>query len=103
MVSAGDGIRCLLCGSDTSVMETRQNRGSLRRRRRCLRDGCLGRLTTVEVMVPQYSKKVITSELVAMPSHDAEHMEVVPRHLMQALRDLLQVMDVDASAPEEHW
>lgn len=99
-MSAGDGIRCPVCGGDTGVIETRQNVGSLRRRRRCL--VCPGRLTTLEMAVPDYSKRN-TTELVPMPASRAEDLEVVPRRLMQALRELLQAEDVGTAAPEEHW
>jgi transcriptional regulator NrdR family protein len=100
-MSAGDGIRCPSCGSDTSVCETRQNRGSLRRRRRCLRAECKGRLTTIEMPVPAYSKRVLTTELdmVLVPTS----MEMVPRDLMRMLRKFVQVYDIQVEAPEEHW
>lgn len=101
-MSAGDGIRCPVCSEETSVLETRQNRGSLRRARRCLREGCPGRVTTVEMVAPKFSKKATTTDLVAVPTSQAAELEVVPRRLMQALRELL-VADVHIAAPEEHW
>jgi hypothetical protein len=99
----GDGIRCPRCGGETGVIETRANRGSLRRRRRCRTDGCRARLTTIEMVAPHYSKLVPSGDLVAMPAATADHLEVVPRSLMNALRQLLQAGGVGSTAPEEHW
>jgi hypothetical protein len=82
------------------VIETRQNVGSLRRRRRCL--ACPGRITTIEIPAPEHSKRN-TTELVAIPARHAAELEVVSRHLMQALRDLMRAHDVETAAPDEHW
>jgi len=84
-------------------METRQNRGSLRRRRRCLNDACQGRLTTVEMVAPAYSKLTMTVNLVPIPAADAADLEVVPRRLMNALREVLRAEDLETASPEEHW
>src|SRR4026209_2442857 len=94
----GDGTRCPRCGSDTSVLETRANRGSLRRRRRCLH--CPGRVTTIELAAPDYSK-LNTTELIAMPSRAAAGVEIVSRSLMTALREALFAGDVTIAAPED--
>lgn len=83
-MSLGDGIRCPLCGSDTGVIETRQNVGSLRRRRGCL--VCPGRVTTIEIPAPAHSKRN-TTELVAIPARHAAELEVVPRPLIGERRD----------------
>lgn len=40
---------CPVCGSATGVQETRANPSGLRRRRRCVRTACDGRITTIEV------------------------------------------------------
>ncbi len=102
-MSAGDGIRYPVCACDTKVTETRQNRGSLRRRRRCLDDACLGRVTTIEMVAPKYSKnRVVTTNLRVVPTDNSEH-EVVPRALMHALRELLSAQDVGTASPDEHW
>lgn len=99
-MSAGDGIRCPLCDMDTFVAETRQNRGSIRRRRRCLRDGCAGRMTTVEMPAPVMGNRpAVTTELVAVPSTDAVDVVIVPRHLIDTLRKLLEATAVVPGTP----
>ena len=45
-------IACPLCGAKTRVLETRATAASARRRRGCLADGCTGKVTTIEVVVP---------------------------------------------------
>jgi hypothetical protein len=53
---------------------------------------------------PTFSKaKAQTFELVAIPSVESVDLEVVPRRLMAALRDLLATHDVSSPAAEEHW
>jgi transcriptional regulator NrdR family protein len=99
-VSTGDGIRCPVCDEATTVIETRQNRGSLRRRRRCLSPTCSGRITTIEMIAPKY-RKGDTTQLVAIPKHQAALVEVVPRSLMTALREALLAGDVGVAAPED--
>lgn len=44
-------IACPVCGSDTTVTETRSTKHGLRRRRHCLVEACGGRLTTLESVV----------------------------------------------------
>lgn len=89
----GRGIRCLLCGSLTGVTETRANRGSLRRRRKCLAIGCPGRLSTVEMVAPVYSKlKTNTTNLVAVPRSDDEAYAVVPRKVVELLKQMLSMI-----------
>ena len=47
-------IACPICGAKTAVIETRASRTSARRRRRCTSlTGCPGKLTTIEVVVPE--------------------------------------------------
>jgi hypothetical protein len=45
-------ILCPICGAKTRVTETRVTERSARRRRLCAVSTCAGRLTTVEVVVP---------------------------------------------------
>lgn len=46
-------IACPTCGAKTRVLETRASGPtSTRRRRGCMSHGCLGKTTTVEVVVP---------------------------------------------------
>jgi transcriptional regulator NrdR family protein len=45
-------ILCPICGAKTRVTETRVTERSARRRRLCIVSSCTGRLTTVEVVVP---------------------------------------------------
>jgi transcriptional regulator NrdR family protein len=44
-------IACPICGGKTMVAETRDVGAQTRRRRRCVRVSCGGKLTTVEVVV----------------------------------------------------
>ncbi len=46
-------IACPICGGRTSVVETRTTGASTRRRRICMAAGCSGKVTTVEVVVPE--------------------------------------------------
>lgn len=43
---------CPICGAATHVTETRASGENIRRRRRCQRLTCSGRLTTIEIVVP---------------------------------------------------
>lgn len=45
-------IACPLCGAKTRVLETRATAASARRRRGCSASGCAGKVTTIEVVVP---------------------------------------------------
>lgn len=45
-------ISCPHCGAKTRVLETRGTATSVRRRR-CCKAGCPGKVTTVEVVVPE--------------------------------------------------
>lgn len=81
-------------------METRANRGSLRRRRRCLSSECRGRVTTIEMVAPDYSKRD-TTQLVVIPQSQAALLEVVPRSLLTSLREALFAGDVSTRAPED--
>lgn len=101
MTARGDGIRCPLCDNDTYVIETRANKGSLRRRRGCLSDECFGRLTTVEMPAPRYSKgtKAATLELAPVPAADAQDIVTVPRAVVRKLVELLQDLNMEPLAP----
>ena len=46
-------IACPLCGAKTRVLETRVTATSARRRRGCSASGCSGKVTTIEVVVPE--------------------------------------------------
>lgn len=46
-------ISCPLCGAKTRVTETRMSDTSARRRRVCTVATCLGKVTTIEVVVPE--------------------------------------------------
>jgi hypothetical protein len=49
-------IVCPVCGGKTEVRETRHSRAGVRRRRFCMSTSCAGKLTTVEVVVPDDQK-----------------------------------------------
>lgn len=83
------GVVCPDCQSDSSVTETRRNYGSLRRRRACLSAACGRRFTTLEMVAPDYGKsKARTANLVAVPRPRDGLLAVVPRRLVDALREL---------------
>ena len=46
-------IACPHCGAKTRVLETRVTATSARRRRGCSASGCSGKVTTIEVIVPE--------------------------------------------------
>ena len=46
-------IACPRCGAKTRVLETRMTARSARRRRGCVVGGCPGKVTTIEVVVPE--------------------------------------------------
>ena len=48
-------ILCPICGAKTRVAETRVTQKSARRRRLCSVTNCTGKLTTVEIVMPQGS------------------------------------------------
>lgn len=47
-------IVCALCGSQTSVRETRSHGNYIRRRRYCDNTACNGRMVTVEIATPTF-------------------------------------------------
>jgi hypothetical protein len=54
--ACGEGasmIACPLCGAKTFVVETRASSSGTRRRRDCTVSGCKGKVTTVEVVIPE--------------------------------------------------
>ena len=54
-------IPCPLCGAKTRVLETRVTSTSARRRRGCSIIGCSGKVTTVEVVVPEGRQSALAS------------------------------------------
>lgn len=46
-------ISCPLCGAKTRVTETRMSDTSARRRRVCTTADCAGKVTTLEIVVPE--------------------------------------------------
>ena len=54
-------IPCPLCGSKTRVLETRGTATSARRRRGCSAKSCTGKVTTVEVVVPEGRASALAS------------------------------------------
>ncbi len=71
-------IRCPLCGAKTRVLETRVTAKSARRRRGCLVSGCSGKVTTVEVVVPEGCMSALASgSLVVSARQIARLREIV--------------------------
>jgi hypothetical protein len=46
-------ISCPICGAKTRVAETRVSATSARRRRVCTAAACAGKVTTIEVVIPE--------------------------------------------------
>lgn len=100
-MTAGDGLRCPVCGSDTGVSETRQLRCSIRRRRYCVDRSCSGRMTTVEIPAPMYGKSQTRSfNLVAVPVADHPDLAIVPRSLITKIRELAVLLPDDLPSVE---
>ena len=71
-------ISCPLCGSQTRVLETRVTAKSARPRRGCAVDWCSGKVTTVEVVVPEGSVSALaTGSLVVSTRQIARLRELV--------------------------
>ena len=71
-------IACPLCGAKTRVLETRVTATSARRRRGCSAGGCSGKVTTVEVVVPEgRASALATGSLVVSARQIAKLREIV--------------------------
>ena len=71
-------ISCPLCGAKTRVLETRVTATSARRRRGCSVGGCSGKVTTVEVVVPEgRASALATGSLVVSARQIAKLRELV--------------------------
>lgn len=77
-------ISCPLCGGETRVMETRGAAKSVRRRRACTILTCSGKVTTVEVIVPDRKATSLASGSV-----------VVSAKLIQKLQQIVAAIDGD--------
>lgn len=75
-------IACPRCGSKTRVLETRVTATSARRRRGCLADGCSGKVTTIEVVVPEGRASALASGSI-----------VVSRGQITKLRELVAAIE----------
>jgi transcriptional regulator NrdR family protein len=72
---------CPLCGGETGVLETRNGVNHIRRRRRCLANGCSGRLTTVEIEHPGVGK---SDDLVVVPRDELERVMVLIQRILKS-------------------
>ena len=71
-------IPCPLCGAKTRVVETRVTGTSARRRRGCSVVACSGKVTTVEVVVPEGRASALASgSLVVSARQIAKLREIV--------------------------
>lgn len=71
-------IPCPLCGAKTRVLETRVTATSTRRRRGCSVIRCLGKVTTVEIVVPERGASALAQGCVVVPARQiAKLREIV--------------------------
>jgi transcriptional regulator NrdR family protein len=71
-------IACPRCGAKTRVLETRVTATSARRRRGCTASGCSGKVTTVEVVVPEgRASALATGSIVVSARQIAKLRELV--------------------------
>ena len=75
-------ICCPLCGAKTRVLETRVTARSARRRRGCSADGCSGKVTTLEIVVPEGCASALASGSI-----------VVSARQIAKLRELVAAID----------
>ena len=59
-------ISCPRCGAKTRVLETRVTATSVRRRRGCVVGGCSGKVTTVEIVVPERGASALASGILVV-------------------------------------
>ena len=65
-------IACPICGAKTRVFETRgASATNVRRRRGCTARGCSGKVTTLEVAVPNGRAVALGRKIVAMIARGA--------------------------------
>jgi hypothetical protein len=87
---------CPLCGSSTSVVETRRTGNNIRRRRCC---GQGHRVTTVEVALPSHmSSRGHGPDLVAVPRADLEAIRAATDH---ALGSAVVMPKAEIDQPDE--
>lgn len=85
---------CPLCGSCTSVVETRRTGGNIRRRRCC---GQGHRVTTIEVALPaSMPSRGYGPDLIAVPRADLETIRAAADHALEAA---VVMPDVEAAEP----
>ena len=71
-------IPCPVCGTKTRVLETRVTATSARRRRGCVAGGCAGKVTTVEIVVPERGASALaTGSLVVSARQIAKLRQLV--------------------------
>jgi hypothetical protein len=71
-------ILCPICGAKTRVTETRVTERSARRRRLCTVSNCTGRLTTVEVVVPDGRASALASgNIIVSAKHIARLRDLI--------------------------
>jgi transcriptional regulator NrdR family protein len=79
-------IECPTCGAATEVMETRKSPNGIRRRRRCGVDGCDGRITTVEIIFTNETRKLLRSGFSLVASDELEQLASVVSRLRSGSR-----------------
>ena len=89
-------ITCPLCGAKTRVLETRGTATSVRRRRGCTAGGCSGKVTTVEVVVPEgRASALATGSLVVSARQIAKLREIVA--VIEGGRQIAKLRDLVAA------
>jgi len=77
-------ISCPLCGAKTRVTETRVSATSARRRRVCTATECAGKVTTLEVIVPDGLGSFLGKGSVIVPGAKLKKL----RELVEALKGI---------------
>jgi hypothetical protein len=70
-------ILCPICGAKTRVSETRVSQKSARRRRVCTVTSCTGKLTTVEIVVPQGSPFTLAAGTLIVSARHIAHLHAL--------------------------
>jgi len=79
-------IACPICGAKTTVVETRISQTSARRRRRCTSiSGCPGKVSTIEMVVPD-------GRFSTRPSIIGDGSVLVPARMIERLKEILEAI-----------
>jgi len=77
-------ISCPICGAKTRVTETRVSDTTARRRRMCTAAACAGKVTTIEIVVPEGRGQFLGKGSVVVPASQLKKL----RELVEALKGI---------------